>query len=461
MYENGLFIFRRDLRIIDNTGLIQLSKQCKTIYCCFIFTPEQVGKNNEYRSSNSIQFMIESLKELRGDIRNNGGELYFYYGNNATIIKRILNQNKIQAVGYNKDCTPYAVSRDKEIAELCKKESAECFEFSDYYLFEPGTIQTGQGGYYKKYTPFYDEAMRHKIEKSNMTYKISNISKKTFADTITIDRALDTFVSNINDDILVHGGRTEGIRRLKGATREQNQYDDKRDTLTYKTTFLSAYIKFGCVSIREVYESFFKAYGKKCGLIRELIWREFFASVIYGFPEVVGHSYQPRYKKLQWANNISQFNKWKTGMTGYPIVDAGMRQLNKTGYMHNRLRMMTASFLIKVLLIDWRWGEKYFAQHLTDCDIASNNGNWQGISGTGVDMKPYFRDMNPYIQSAKFDKNAEFIKEWVPELVQVLPKDLHKWNEKWDKPEYKDIDYPKPMVDYYEQKQKMLDMYTR
>jgi deoxyribodipyrimidine photo-lyase len=460
MYEVGLFIFHRDLRIVDNVGLIQMSKQCKKLICCFIFTPEQVSKANSYRSSNAIQFMMESLQELQAEIRKYGGELYLFYGKNASVLRAILNETKVNIVGYNKDYSPYALSRDEEIRKLCNTQSVECLEFSDYYLFEPGSVLTGQKGYYKKYTPFYEEVMHHhKPEKANMTYKINNFSKPRMENIITLEEAFRHFSNKPNKNILVHGGRTEGLRRLHVAIKQQKYYSEHRDNLTYNTTFLSAYIKFGCVSIREVYEAFHKAYGKNCGLLRELIWREFFASVLYGFPEVVGHSYQPRYKGLKWNNNNTHFNKWKNGVTGYPIVDAGMRQLNKTGYMHNRLRMMTASFLIKVLLIDWRWGEKYFAQQLTDYDIASNNGNWQGISGTGVDMKPYFRDMNPYIQSLKFDKNAEFIKFWVPELADVLPRDIHKWNEVCNNPEYKDVDYPKPIVDYYEQKEKMLALY--
>jgi len=172
----------------------------------------------------------------------------------------------------------------------------------------------------------------------------------------------------------------------------------------------------------------------------------------------MNQSYQPRYRMLKWRKSEKDFDAWKSGNTGFPVVDAGMRQLNATGYMHNRVRMIVASFLIKVLLMDWRLGEKYFAEKLTDYDIASNNGNWQGISGTGVDMKPYFRDMNPWIQSSKYDKNAEYVKTWIPELQEVSPQDIHMWFEKYSN--YPDVSYPKPMVDYYEQKQKMLDMYS-
>ena len=247
--------------------------------------------------------------------------------------------------------------------------------------------------------------------------------------------------------------------KLENALLKQRDYESTRDFFTTKTTHLSAYIKFGCVSIREVYHAFKKKFGLNHGLIRELIWREFFAHVLYCYPEVVGKSYQTKFRSLNWSQNKTNIEKWKTGMTGYPLVDACMREMNTTGYMHNRGRMTTASFLIKTLLIDWRVGEQYFAQQLTDYDIASNNGNWQGISGTGVDMKPYFRDMNPWIQSYKFDINAEYIKKWVPELEKVDASDIHNWNETYNNTKYKDVNYPKPIVDYSKQKEKMLEMY--
>ena len=226
-----------------------------------------------------------------------------------------------------------------------------------------------------------------------------------------------------------------------------------------KTTHLSAYIKFGCVSIREVYHLFKNKFGIEHGLIRELIWREFFAHVLYAYPEVVGQSYQPKYRNLEWENKKDYFNKWKRGETGVPLVDACMREMNSTGYMHNRGRMTVASFLIKSLLIDWRWGEKYFATQLTDYDLASNNGNWQGISGTGVDMKPYFRDMNPWLQSKKFDNDTSYIKKWVPELQSVKPSDIHEWHTSYKK--YTDVKYPQPIVDYFKRKDKMISMYKK
>ena len=456
--QHGLFVFHRDFRITDNIGLIEASKKCEKLYVCFIFTPEQVTSANKYKSDNAIQFMIESLVELNKDIHNHGGELLTFYGNQQTILKKLVKTLDINGVYFNKDYTPYSIDRDEKTQELCKSTNTICEMFSDYYLYEPGTIKSGKAAY-KKYTPFYTNVL-HKAVDEPRTTKINNFTKTTIKleHKISLDQAFDHFTKN-NQQILVHGGRPMALQRLKMAIREQKKYDEKRDFFIEKTTFLSAYIKFGCVSIREVYHAFKHAFGLGHGLIRELIWREFFAHVLYAYPEVVGKSYQPRYQHIHWHNSAANLKKWQNGLTGFPIVDACMRQLNATGYMHNRGRMTVASFLIKTLLMDWRLGEKYFAQKLTDYDIASNNGNWQGISGTGVDMKPYFRDMNPWIQQEKFDKNAEFIKMWVPELKDVEPVDIHKWMTTHSDPKYKGVKYPKPIVDYYEQKDLMLKMY--
>ena len=460
--ENGLFIFHRDFRINDNVGLIEASKQCKNLYTCFIFTPEQVGKANDYRSQNAIQFMIESLEDLESDLHIKGGKLLTFYGKQLDVIRELVKDLNIQGVFFNKDYTPYAVNRDTETQELCKKLDIDCQMFSDYYLYEPGSINTGSGkgtNAYKKYTPFYLKVI-HINPLGPSLKKIQNLkgNRKDLKHQISLHSAMSKF-TKINPEILVHGGRSAGIQRLRMAIQNQKQYDENRDTFTYNTTFLSAYLKFGCVSVREVYSIVKRTFGLKHGIIRELLWREFFAHVLYAYPEVVGQSYQERYRHIKWSHSTSNFEKWTKGQTGFPIVDACMRQLNTTGYMHNRGRMTVSSFLVKTLLIDWREGEKYFAKHLTDYDIASNNGGWQGSSGTGVDMKPYYRDMNPWIQSAKFDKNAEFIKKWVPELVDVEPKDIHNWSTSFEDPKYKDINYPKPIVDYDFQKQEMLEMY--
>lgn len=449
--ENGLFIFRRDLRIHDNVGLLEAYKLVNQLYTCFIFTPEQVSNRNDFKSTNSIQFMIESLEDLKMNIEEKGGKLLVFYGKNGRIVEDAISKLKLDAVFFNKDYSPYAKERDHEIEQLCEKKDIMCESYQDYYLFEPGTILTGSNQMFKKYTPFYNATKGRKISKS----PTGSIKKLASSNNYSLDLqdAIKNFVKNVNQDILVHGGRKLGLQQLRLAKTTQKNYGKTRDFFDKNTSHLSAYIKFGCVSIREVYHEFSHIES----FINELTWREFFAHVLDAYPEVVGQSYQKKFRKIKWSRNKTHFEKWKQGNTGVPIVDACMRELNTTGYMHNRGRMAVASFLIKTLLIDWRWGEKYFAQQLTDYDVASNNGNWQGISGTGVDMKPYFRDMNPWIQSAKFDKDAKYIKKWVPELENVPSRDIHKWYETADN--HKAISYPKPIVDYFAQKDEMMKMY--
>ena len=455
----GLFLFHRDFRIPDNIALNNAGFVCNKLYTCFIFTPEQVT-NNKYKSDNSVQFMIESLNDLAVDIKKNSGELLCFYGTQTIILKHLIEELKITHLFFNDDYSPYAIHRDNEAKQLCNKLQIECQTYPDYYLYEPGTVLVESSkNAYKKYTPFYNAVLNNRVSKPmNVTSFPFSISSKKLKYKITLRDAMKQFVK-VNDNILVRGGRIYAQEKLENALLKQRDYESTRDFFTTKTTHLSAYIKFGCVSIREVYHEFKKKFGLNHGLIRELIWREFFAHVLYCYPEVVGKSYQTKFRSLNWSHSKVNIEKWKTGMTGFPLVDACMREMNTTGYMHNRGRMTTASFLIKTLLIDWRVGEQYFAQQLTDYDIASNNGNWQGISGTGVDMKPYFRDMNPWIQSYKFDINAEYIKKWVPELEKVDASDIHNWNETYNNTKYKDVNYPKPIVDYSKQKEKMLEMY--
>ncbi len=462
-YEKGLFIFHRDLRTVDNTSLLAANAQCNELITCFIFTPEQVGKGNEYRSNNAIQFMIESLFDLSKQIRDIGGELVFFYGETHSIVKKLIKDDNIDAVFFNCDYSPYAQMRDDEVERICKKMDVKCLQYHDYYLYEPGAILVGGKNAYKKFTPFYEKVLPIAVDKPDKS-RINTIVKYDGPNSnrISLNKAVELFIrGNPNASIHVHGGRVEAIKQLKTTIKEQRNYGNTRDILNIPTSGLSAAIKFGCLSVREVYHTFRSKFGVKSDILRQLIWRDFYAHVLYAYPEVLAHSYQPAFRKIRWRNSESDFEAWKKGETGFPLVDACMRQLNITGYMHNRGRMVVANFLIKTLLLDWHLGERYFAQKLVDYDPASNNGNWQGISGTGVDMKPYYRDMNPWIQSAKFDKDAEYIKRWVPELKDVDARDIHQWAEMCKDPKYKQIKYRKPMVDYNEQKEKMMELYQK
>jgi deoxyribodipyrimidine photo-lyase len=451
-FENGLFIFRRDLRLTDNNGLNLLNDCCKNIYTIFIFTPEQVGSGNKYKSDNAVQFMIESLEDLSKQISKAGGHLYTFYGHNEKIITECIKEFDINLVCFNLDISPYARERDEKIIKLCEHLKTYIMYSYDYYLHEPGSIVNGSGEPYQKFTPYYETSLKKKVEPPAKLRKLHlKSSNKQLANKITLEQAMKKF-THVNPEILVHGGRAEAIKILKTALKTQQHYKRDHDSVEKRTTELSASIKFGCLSIREIY----KAFRKNAAIIRQLIWRDFFANILYSFPHVLGHAMKKNYNKIHWHHNNSWLKAWCNGETGFPIVDAGMRQLNATGYMHNRARLVVASFLTKTLLIDWREGEEYFATQLTDYDPASNNGNWQWIASTGADSQPYFRIFNPWEQAKKIDPDCNYIKKWIPELTDVPVKDIINWETSYEL--YKNIKYPKPIVDYQKQKEKALKM---
>jgi deoxyribodipyrimidine photo-lyase len=441
----SIFIFRRDFRIKDNTALNEAIKNNDIIYPIFIFTPEQI-KYNKYKSDNSVQFMIESLLELKRLIN-----LTFCYGDIEDVLNDIIKNNKINSIYTNTDYTPYSVKREKRIELLCKKNNIKFNYYHDITLFEPNTILNSSNNIYQKYTPFY-RACNRKVRKPITV----NLHKTKYVKTkYAIDKQIYKFYKH-NDIIHIHGGRTNALKIVKNI-RKHNNYNKTRNTLNIMTTNLSAYIKFGCISIREAYYYLIK----NKTLIRQLIWREFYYHLGYGFIDRFGHSLKPKYDRIKWLNNSSLFNKWKNGETGFPIVDACMTQLNKTGYMHNRGRLIVASFLIKNLMIDWKYGEKYFAQKLVDYDVLVNQGNWQWVSGSGADSQPYFRVFNPSLQSEHYDKNAEYIKKWLPQLNNIEPKHLHNWENYYNEYNLKDIKYFKPIINYNESKTKALSIYKK
>ena len=451
-FENGLFIFRRDFRIIDNNGLNLLNERCKNIYTIFIFTPEQIGNGNKYKSDNSVQFMIESLQDLASQISKAGGHLYTFFGHNDKVVEDCIKAWDINIVCFNLDITPYAKERDTKIIKLCQHLKTYVMYDYDYYLHQPGTIVNGSGEPYQKFTPYYETCLKKKVEAPAKMRKLHlKRSDAHIPNKITLEQSLHKFTT-VNPDILVHGGRPDAIKTLKTALRTQTHYVKNHNDLDKQTTQLSAYIKFGCLSIREVY----KALRNKAAIIRQLIWRDFYANILYSFPHVLGHAMKTKYNKIRWHHNETWFKKWCQGDTGFPVVDAGMRQLNTTGYMHNRARLIVASFLTKTLLIDWKKGEEYFAKKLTDYDVASNNGNWQWVASTGADSQPYFRIFNPWEQAKNFDPDCEYVKQWVPELKDVPVKDILNWETTYT--EYKDTKYPKPIVDYKKQKDLALKM---
>lgn len=450
--QNGLFIFRRDLRIVDNNGLNYLSELCENIYTIFIFTPEQVGSGNKYKSDNAVQFMIESLEDLASQIKRQGGQLYSFYGKNNSIVAECIKAFDINVVAFNLDITPYARIRDDEIVKLCQKMKVFVTYDHDYYLHEPGSILNGSGESYVKFTPYYNQAKTKKVEKP-ITKKLHfKSSEAHIPNKITLDLAMKKF-TKINPDILVQGGRTEALKQMRIAAKNIKHYSSTRDEPSKPTSQLSAYIKFGNISIREIYYTF----KSNTSFIRQLYWRDFYGQIMYNFPRVLGHSLNPKYDKIHWHHNERWFNAWAKGITGIPFVDASQRQLLATGWTHNRCRMISSSILTKILLIDWREGERFYAQHLVDYDVANNNGGWQFSAGSGADSQPYFRYFNPYTQSKEHDPKCEYIKKWIPELKDIPNEDIHNWDTAWEK--YKDIKYPKPIVDYKEQREKSIKMY--
>ena len=402
MTEINIFLFRRDFRIVDNLALNKLIEECgnKGIYPMFIFNPKQIySKNNQYFSNNCVQFMIESLDSLDQHI-----DVNYYEGDDIEVLTKLSKKYKINSIAYNKDYSPFAIKRDGIIEAWAKSKEIRIITAEDYTLYPMGTILNNKNEPYQVFTPFYKKSLLIKVKapeppivKHINVIGIKNIKK--------FDKHKYYVV---NDDLAVRGGRENALERFKNI---MTDYAKVRDYPALdKTTKLSAYIKFGCVSIREVYFN----YNKVKELQRELVWREFYANILYYFPYVLGNSFKEKYDNIEWTNNKEWFKKWCQGKTGYAMVDAGMSQLNKTGWMHNRLRMITAMFLTKDLLIDWRWGEKYFATKLVDYDPASNNGGWQWSASTGTDAQPYFRIFNPELQLKRYDKDYEYIRTWIP-----------------------------------------------
>ena len=445
----SIFIFRRDYRLFDNISLIECCKKSDSILPIFIFTPEQI-ENNEYFSSNAFQFLLESLDELDKELKEkHNSQLHYYYGTNIEVLKKLLKEYKYDSIYFNKDYTLYAQNRDNEILDFSKNNNINCNIYEDYLLNNIGTYLKTDGTPYQKYTPFKNFAKEIDVIEPNKTVK-SIFNKIVYSFNLS---TLDKFYSK-NNNIAVHGGRENGLKILKNIDKFSN-YPSDRNILIIPTTMLSAYIKFGCISIREVYHTIIKKFGKNHTLIDQLYWREFYYYIGYYFPRVLeGKSLKEQYDKIKWENKY--FKEWCNGKTGFPAVDAGIRELNETGYMHNRSRLITSGILIKILNCDWRLGEKYFATKLIDYDPIVNNGNWQWSSSSGVDSQPYFRIMSPWAQAKDNDPDCLYIKKWINELKDIPCKEILKWDISKIKSKYQ-----KPIVDYKEMRKKIIEVYKK
>ena len=415
-YKKSVFIFRRDLHIDDNIGLLAATEQSTQVIPCFIIDPSQVKKTNPYRSQNAIQFMHEALKDLQDQFVHRGGHLYVFFGHSDEIITKLISTLPIDSIYVNRDYTPFSINRDEAIKKICLHHDISFNQFNDLLLTEPEDIKTGNNTPYSMFTPFFNKARLKSVAQPRLT-KASNWYTKPVKGALSaFDHVFDPYDNN---ELHVRGTRKAAQAILKNMDSFVD-YGRTHDIPTLQTTNLSAYIKFGVVSIRQVYHEIYKKLGYS-PIIRQLYWRDFFTHIAYFSPFIFGQPFKERYANLPWENDIEKFERWSNGTTGFPIIDAGMRQLNETGYIHNRVRLLTGSFLVKDLHIDWRWGEQYFARQLVDYDPSVNNGNWQWVASTGSDSQPYFRIFNPWLQQKKFDPQCIYIKKWVPELKTTSP----------------------------------------
>jgi deoxyribodipyrimidine photo-lyase len=449
MYTTSVFIFRRDLRIQDNRGLIKALKTSKQVIPCFIVNPQQVGPDNHYRSMHALQFMAECLAELDAQLRSKGSHLYLFYGHPEQILTSLVAQVTIDAVFVNKDYTPYSRQRDATIEELCNKNDIAFISEHDVLLNEPESVLTGEGKPYQIFTPFYKASRKREIPLPEQTPD-SHYYRSALKKEITLEKAYSILVPQPLS-LYVGGGRSLGLSLLKKA-QGLTAYETTRNTLSLDTSLLSGHNKFGTVSIREVYH----ALSNHPPILTQLYWRDFFYHVASHTPRVFGHAFREKFDQLPWSNNVELFKRWCEGTTGVPVVDAGMRQLRETGFMHNRARLITASFLIKDLHIDWQWGEQYFAQRLLDYDPCVNNGNWQWVASTGCDHQPYFRIFNPWLQQKRFDPECIYIKRWVPELRHIDPHTIETWYKQG-----KSSSYPRPLVDHAQEAALTKTIYKR
>jgi deoxyribodipyrimidine photo-lyase len=451
-YKKSLFIFRRDMRLSDNTALHEALKDSQTVIPCFIFDPQQVGSENKYRSNRCIMFMIQSLEDLQEQLHAHKGTLYCFNGKTCEVVDHLIRNLALDAIYINRDYTPFAQARDGKLADIAKKYTIAFHAYDDALLNAPGSLTTISGKPYIKFTPYYNNARQKDIPQS-ITHSDQRYWSKPIQGTHSLAHMRKSL--ELPTTTTYPGGRTAAttiVRNLKKLAAGYAYYHDFPGE--DRTTHLSAHLKFTTYSPRELYYILHDYLPQSEPLIRQLYWRDFFTHIGWAFPHVLGSAFHEKYNAIHWSYDHKNFERWYAGETGFPIVDAGMRQLAETGWMHNRVRLVTASFLTKDLHIDWRWGERFFAQSLVDYDPLVNNGNWQWVAGSGCDAQPYFRIFNPWLQQRRYDPDAVYIKRWIPELRSIPARTIHTWYEA--SPNMHNVSYPIPMVDHHHASQEML-----
>lgn len=465
--NTAVFLFHRDFRTYDQTGLNAVARSGLKILPVFIFPPEQIDpKQNKYFSNNSVAFMCESLVDLDGQLRKLGSRLHCIKGDNVQSLARLHSDVSFVELHCSDDYTPYSAIRDAGIQEWCQSHGIAFHRHQDVDLLDMNDGLRLPGQPYQVFKAYFNNLIKKCTVRPVDTVRLqkSDFCKSLPKGTLKIGDLKTLYKDNPN--LAVHGGRTLGLQRLKKLPQFKDYYTTRElPSLAAGTTLLSAYIKYGCVSIREVFWGIVATFGMKHALLRELVFRSFYAHVTAHNPHMLqGHPLKLQYERIPWRNDPEGFKRWCQGTTGLPLVDAGMRCLsgtngiNGTGHLHNRLRMIVASFLVKNLLISWHLGEAKMYSLLLDADASSNGHGWQFISGSGCDSMQYTRVFNPFLQSKKYDPDAEYIKKWVPELKDVPAADIHRWDEKHS---LYQVDYPEPMVDVKKTAKRAREVYLK
>lgn len=398
-----MFWFRRDLRLDDNVGLYHAIKNETKVVSIFIFDIDIL--NRLPKEDSRVCFLHQQIEELNQQLAESNKKIHVYHGKPIDIFRKILSANAVHAVYTNRDYEPYSTQRDAEIKALLSENDVTFSTFKDHVIFEQDEVVKSDGTPYRVYTP-YSRVWLDKFDRQEhlKSHRIDDFEKLT------------TLADHNNPSLTDIGFTTSKIKAPQYNTSDEiiDQYEARRNTPAVEgTSKVGVHLRFGTLSIRKAVAKALESTNQT--FLKELIWREFFMQILWHFPHTENKSFKPQYDRIEWRNNPEEFKRWCDGETGYPFVDAGMRELNETGFMHNRVRMLVGSFLCKHLLIDWRLGEAYFAEKLLDYEMASNVGNWQWVAGCGVDAAPYFRIFNPTEQIKKFDKDHAYIKKWVPD----------------------------------------------
>ncbi|MBN8876194.1 MAG: deoxyribodipyrimidine photo-lyase [Sphingobacteriales bacterium] len=426
-YPVNICWLRRDLRLDDNAALYHALKAGKPVVPVFIFDRHILDKL-ENRDDRRVAFIHTTLLQLQLELEKKGSTLDVRHGIPENIFPELLRDYEVESVFASSDYEPYARERDQKIAGILKEAGVSFHSFKDQVIFEKDEVCKDDGSPYSIFTPYSRKWMAMLNEFYLRSYPSTFYHHHFFQHSPRKIPSLESMdFRPIHKSFPPQNWTTATIRNYAG----------QRDFPAIPgTSRLSVHLRFGTISIRKLAR---EAGSLSETFLKELIWRDFYQMILWHFPRVVTHSFKPEYDNIRWRNNEKEFEAWCRGETGYPIVDAGMRELNETGFMHNRVRMITASFLCKHLLIDWRWGEAYFANHLLDYDLASNNGGWQWAAGTGCDAAPYFRIFNPYLQTRRFDPELRYIRKWVPE--------------------FEELSYTKPIIAHEEARNRCLKIY--